>query len=46
MVYDEGFEIKTADYVFFVFSKYNIDDTRTPKNDDDEQTRGYTSVCD
>jgi len=36
MVYDEGFEIRTNDFVFFAFSKYTFDYSKTPKNDDDE----------
>jgi len=36
MVYDEGFEIETNDLNFFAFSKYSIEDGRSPKNTDDE----------
>jgi hypothetical protein len=36
MVYDEGFEIDLDDTNFFAFSKYSINDGRTPKNTDDE----------
>ncbi len=47
MVYDEGFEIRIANSVFFAFSKYkNIGNLvnisyQNPKDDDDEQTKGY-----
>lgn len=45
MVYDEGFEITTDQHNFFAFSFYKIRSDKNPKNDDDEQTNGYTSIC-
>lgn len=45
MVYDEGFEITTETHNFFAFSKYKLRNDKTPKNDDDEQSAGYSSIC-
>jgi len=47
MVYDEGFEIKIGTSVFFAFSKYkSTSGYHTPTDEDDEQTKGYQSLCD
>lgn len=46
MVYDEGFEIYFNDQNFFAFSRYKTINNKIPKNDDDEQTKGYKSLCD
>jgi hypothetical protein len=46
MVYDEGFEVRIGSDVFFAFSKYRTIDNKMPTDEDDEQTKGYESLCD
>ena len=46
MIYDEGFELKFANYVFFTFSKYKQKSNFKATNTDTEDTPGYESVCD
>ena len=45
MVYDEGFEVRSKNKVFFAFSKYKFDGRKAPTDTDDEETQGYTSLC-
>ena len=45
MVYDEGFEVKTKEREFFVFSGYHFNGSKTPTDLDDEETIGYYSIC-
>lgn len=51
MVYDEGFQVfmtkGNATETYFAFSKYkfNAESNREPKDDDDEKSDGYVSLC-
>lgn len=46
MVYDEGFELKFSNYIFFTFSKYRQKSSFKATNTDTEDTPGYESLCD
>ena len=45
MIYDEGFEIKINDQVFFAFSKYKKEGKFSASNSDTEDTKGYVNIC-
>ena len=45
MVYDEGFEFKIKDNIFFAFSKYEKTDGEEAKNEDTIETSGYKNIC-
>eukprot|EP00742_Colponemidia_sp_Colp-10_P000741 GILJ01000804.1.p1 GENE.GILJ01000804.1~~GILJ01000804.1.p1 ORF type:complete len:559 (+),score=64.67 GILJ01000804.1:63-1679(+) len=45
MVYDEGFEVVIDGQKFFAFSKYTTTTNQVPKDTDNEETAGYTSIC-
>lgn len=44
-IYDEGIEIRALDQTFFAFSKYVYNGVKPPSNEDDEQSKGYQSLC-
>ena len=44
-IYDEGFEIRVMNQIFFAFSKYIYAGNKTPKDEDDEQSSGYANLC-
>jgi hypothetical protein len=46
MIYDEGFELRLADQVFFAFSRYEKVGKFSPSNIDTEDTPGYRNICD
>lgn len=48
MVYDEGFQLfMDTSATYFAFSRYRFkqDANREPKDDDDEKSEGYVSMC-
>jgi len=46
MVYDEGLELfMDSGENYFAFSKYTINNTVKPKDDDDEKSEGYLLSC-
>lgn len=46
MVYDEGFEFRIKDQVFFAFSRYEKVGKFIASNTDTEDTPGYRNICD
>jgi hypothetical protein len=45
MIYDEGFELRFSDHVFFAFSRYEKVGKFSPTNTDTEDTPGYRNIC-
>jgi hypothetical protein len=45
MIYDEGWELRLSNSIFLAFSYYVKEGAGEPRDDDDEQTKGYFSYC-